>query len=224
LLNRQHSRLPLEALGMEPDDLEVYKNIIRRRSGIILVTGPTGSGKTTTLYSTLFELNAREINIMTIEDPVEYQLPGINQIQINPKAGFTFASGLRAILRQDPDIIMVGEIRDLETAKIALQAALTGHLVFSTLHTNSAEGAMARLVDMGLERFLVEDAVIGVVAQRLVRKTSPQGYQGRIGIYEVLAGTKMIAGIRGLAENGRLKVERGITTLSELSRVIYLEA
>ena len=152
LLNRSHAHLTLEDLGMEKDTLEIYKKMISKRNGLILVTGPTGSGKTTTLYATLSTLNAREVNILTIEDPVEYQLPGINQVQINPKAGLTFARGLRSFLRQDPDIIMVGEIRDLETAKIAVQAALTGHLVFSTLHTNNAPSAIIRLVDMGIDR------------------------------------------------------------------------
>jgi len=223
LLNRSHAHLSLEELGMEKADLELYRKMVSKRNGLILVTGPTGSGKTTTLYATLSALNSKDINIMTIEDPVEYQLPGINQIQINPKAGLTFARGLRSILRQDPDIILVGEIRDLETAKIAIQSAMTGHLVFSTLHTNDAFSAVIRLVDMGIERYLVEASVIGVIAQRLVRKVSPAGYKGRTGIYEVMFGTSPQKGMQTLAENGRQKVEQGITTSEEVARATYLE-
>jgi type IV pilus assembly protein PilB len=224
LLNRQQAGLNLEALGMEPEQLGLYRNIIAKRNGIILVTGPTGSGKTTTLYATLSELNSKDVNILTIEDPVEYQLPGINQIQVNPKAGLTFARGLRSFLRQDPDIIMVGEIRDLETAKVALQAALTGHLVFSTLHTNDAPSAITRLVDMGIDRYLVEATVIGVVAQRLARKISPQGYKGRMGIYELMLGTSPQKGMKTLRDNGIRKIKDGITSQEELARVIYLES
>jgi general secretion pathway protein E len=143
--------------------------LIKRSNGIILVTGPTGSGKTTTLYGTLNKINAPELNIITIEDPIEYQLGGIGQIQVNPRIDLTFANGLRSILRQDPDIIMVGEIRDRETAEIAIQASLTGHLVFSTLHTNDAAGAVTRLIDMGVEAFLVSSSVLAIIAQRLVR-------------------------------------------------------
>jgi type IV pilus assembly protein PilB len=218
LLDRQQAALTLDQLGMEPDDLARFQQMIAKRSGIILVTGPTGAGKTTTLYAALAALNQKELNITTIEDPVEYQLPGINQVQINNKAGLTFARGLRAILRQDPDIIMIGEIRDLETAKIAFQAALTGHLVFSTLHTGDTASALTRLVDMGLEKYLVEAAVIGVVAQRLVRKTT-----GRTAIYEVMTGTKPNGQFRTLAENGRLKIKAGLTTEAEVARVVYLE-
>ncbi|GAH07629.1 unnamed protein product, partial [marine sediment metagenome] len=137
--------------------------------GIILVTGPTGSGKTTTQYAALSKINSPDKNIITVEDPIEYQLPGISQIQVKPKIGLTFASGLRHIVRQDPDIIMVGEIRDIETAEIAIHASLTGHLVFSTLHTNDASGAITRLLDMGIEPYLISSSVIGVIAQRLVR-------------------------------------------------------
>jgi type II secretory ATPase GspE/PulE/Tfp pilus assembly ATPase PilB-like protein len=223
LLNRSHAHLSLEELGMEKDDLGLYRKMILKRNGLILVTGPTGSGKTTTLYATLSSLNSKEVNIVTIEDPVEYQLPGINQIQVNPKAGLSFARGLRSILRQDPDIIMVGEIRDLETAKIAIQSAMTGHLVFSTLHTNDAPSAVIRLVDMGIERYLVEASVIGVVAQRLARKIAPKGYQGRTGIYEIMPGVSPRKGIKNLADNGKLKVNQGITTPEEVARVIYLE-
>ena len=143
--------------------------LITAPHGIMLVTGPTGSGKTTTLYAALAQINTPDLNILTIEDPVEYQLKGIGQVQVNPKIELTFASGLRSFLRQDPDVIMVGEIRDLETAEIAIQASLTGHLVFSTLHTNDAAGAITRLVDMGVEPFLVASSLVGVLAQRLVR-------------------------------------------------------
>jgi general secretion pathway protein E len=145
------------------------KNLIDRPHGIILVTGPTGSGKTTTLYAALARLNTPDVNILTVEDPIEYQIRGIGQMQVNPKINLTFASGLRSFLRQDPDIILVGEIRDLETAEIAIQASLTGHLVFSTLHTNDSASALTRLVDMGVEPFLVSSSLVGVVAQRLVR-------------------------------------------------------
>ena len=224
LLNRSHAHLSLKELGMEKDDLDLYRKMISKRNGLILVTGPTGSGKTTTLYATLSSLNSKEVNIMTIEDPVEYQLPGINQIQVNPKAGLIFARGLRSILRQDPDIIMVGEIRDLETAKIAIQSAMTGHLVLSTLHTNDAPSAVNRLVDMGIERYLIEASVIGVVAQRLARKMTPNGYQGRTGIYEVMLGVFPQQGMKTLANNGKLKVNQKITNTEEVARVIYLES
>ena len=169
LLDAKGLQMGLGELGMEPDLLARYQELLKRNYGIVLVTGPTGSGKTTTLYASLAALNARERNIVTIEDPVEYRLPGIRQIQVNPVAGLTFPTGLRSILRQDPDMIMVGEIRDRETAEIAVQAALTGHLVFSTLHTNDAPTAITRLLDMGIEPFLVASSVIGVAAQRLVR-------------------------------------------------------
>ena len=159
----------MERLGFLPEALEKFRRIYRQPHGIILVTGPTGSGKSTTLSAVLNELNTPDVNIMTVEDPVEYQISGVNQVQVNLKAGLTFASALRSFLRQDPDIIMVGEIRDNETARIATQAALTGHLVLSTLHTNDAPSSITRLVDMGIEPFLVASTVIGVVAQRLVR-------------------------------------------------------
>ena len=154
--------------------LQSYERLINRSSGIILITGPTGSGKTTTLYASLSSMNSSEKNILTVEDPIEYQLKGIGQMQVNPKVGLTFARGLRHILRQDPDIIMVGEIRDRETAEMAIQAALTGHLVLSTLHTNDSAGAVTRLVDMGIEPFLVSSSLIGVIAQRLVRVLCPR--------------------------------------------------
>lgn len=173
VLDKSSLLLRLNQLGFSKTNLEKFRRMIRRPYGIILVTGPTGSGKTTTLYATLQELNSTSLNIVTIEDPVEYRLEGINQVQINSRAGLTFASGLRAILRQDPNIIMVGEIRDGETADIAVRAALTGHLVLSTLHTNDAPGALTRLLSMGVEPYLVASAVIGVVAQRLVRLICP---------------------------------------------------
>ena len=173
LLDASSAVLGLEELGFSKDVMAKWDKLIHRPHGIILVTGPTGSGKTTTLYASLNKINTVEKNIITVEDPVEYKLPGIRQIQINTKVDLTFASGLRSILRQDPNIIMVGEMRDHETAEIAIQAALTGHLVFSTLHTNDAPGAMTRMIDMGIEPFLVSSSVIGVVAQRLVRKICP---------------------------------------------------
>ncbi|KPK40933.1 MAG: type II secretion system protein GspE [Omnitrophica WOR_2 bacterium SM23_29] len=170
LLDLTSILLGLSELGFSPEVLAIYEKLIRKAYGIILVTGPTGSGKTTTLYSSLSTINSPEKNIITIEDPIEYRLELVRQMQVNPKAGLTFSNGLRSILRQDPDIIMVGEIRDLETAEIAIQAALTGHLVFSTLHTNDAPGAITRLIDMGVEPFLVASSIIGIIAQRLVRK------------------------------------------------------
>lgn len=169
LLDKQAGRLSLSQLGMSERDLRTMRNIISKPHGIILVTGPTGSGKTTTLYGALSDLNDTSRNILTVEDPVEYSLPGIGQTQVNTKVEMTFAKGLRAILRQDPDVVMIGEIRDLETVEIAIQASLTGHLVLSTLHTNTAVGAVTRLQDMGVEPFLLSSSLIGVVAQRLVR-------------------------------------------------------
>ncbi len=163
----------LDRVGLAARDLALLRSLIQLSHGIILVTGPTGSGKTTTLYSALREINAPEINIITIEDPVEYLLAGISQIQTSPKKGLTFASGLRAIVRQDPDVIMVGEVRDLETASIAVQSALTGHLVFSTLHTNDSAGAVSRLLDLGVEPYLVNSSLLAVVAQRLIRVVCP---------------------------------------------------
>ncbi len=170
LLDRSATLIGLEKLGFTEDILHKFDDLISRPYGMILVTGPTGSGKTTTLYSALAKINTPEKNIITIEDPVEYQFARINQVQINPKAGLTFATGLRSILRQDPDIIMVGEIRDRETAEIAVQAALTGHLVLSTIHTNDAAGAITRLIDMGIEPYLISSSLIGALAQRLARR------------------------------------------------------
>ena len=160
-------------LGFDPDEMRVFEHILQNPNGVILVTGPTGSGKSTTLYTALSELNTEDVNIITVEDPVEANIDGINQVHVNPKAGLTFASALRSILRQDPDIIMIGEIRDGETAQIAVQAAITGHLVVSTLHTNSSAATISRLEDMGIESYLVSDSVVGVIAQRLVKRLCP---------------------------------------------------
>jgi len=208
LLDKQAGRLQLETLGMDPDVLGKLDHLIRQPHGIVLVTGPTGSGKTTSLYAALARLDASTCNILTVEDPVEYDLPGISQIQVNAKIDMTFALALRAILRQDPDIIMIGEIRDLETAQIAVQASLTGHLVLATLHTNDSVSAINRLIDMGVEPFLLASSMLGVLAQRLVRRLCSQckapdtavpgtwrpvgcpvcnqtGYSGRTGIHEL---------------------------------------
>jgi len=173
ILDRSSAMIMLEQLGFPAAAVEKYRKLINTPYGMILVTGPTGSGKTTTLYASLSQINSDDKKIITIEDPIEYQIDGINQIQIKPQIGLTFANGLRHIVRQDPDVIMVGEIRDIETAEIAIHSALTGHLVFSTLHTNDAPGAVTRLLDMGIEGFLVSSSTIGVLAQRLVRVICP---------------------------------------------------
>ncbi|ASQ45681.1 GspE family T2SS ATPase variant LspE [Legionella clemsonensis] len=173
ILDKQAAQLDLSLLGMPQSTLKAMRKMIAEPHGIILVTGPTGSGKTTSLYAMLTELNEVSRNILTIEDPIEYDLPGVGQTQVNTKVQMTFAKGLRAILRQDPDVVMIGEIRDLETAEIAVQASLTGHLVLSTLHTNSALGAITRLHDMGVESFLLASSIVGLIAQRLVRKLCP---------------------------------------------------
>lgn len=174
ILDRSNLILGLHHLGMNESYLADFRRLIKLTEGIILVTGPTGSGKTTTLYSALSEMNSSDVNIMTIEDPVEYKIPSIAQIAVNPKINLTFATGLRHILRQDPDIVMIGEIRDRETSQIAIQASLTGHLVLSTLHTNDAPSAITRLADMGVEPYLLSSSIIGVVAQRLVRQICPK--------------------------------------------------
>ena len=179
LLDKKAGRLDLQHLGMADDSLQHLDGLIHKPHGILLVTGPTGSGKTTTLYASLTRLNNASRNILTVEDPIEYDLPGIGQTQLNSKVEMTFAKGLRAMLRQDPDVVMVGEIRDIETAEIAVQASLTGHLVLSTLHTNTAVGAVTRLRDMGLEPFLLASSLIGVLAQRLVRVLCPDCKQPR---------------------------------------------
>ena len=275
LLDRSSVLRDLNTIGFSRRNYLIISELINKSHGIVLVTGPTGSGKTSTLYGCLAQINSPDLNILTIEDPVEYQLKGIGQVQVNAKINLTFANGLRSFLRQDPDVIMVGEIRDRETAEIAIQASLTGHLVLSTVHTNDAPGALARLVDMGIEPFLVASSLIGVVAQRLVRticgkckheyvptaeevsgvgldpKTvrvlykgagctvcQGSGYQGRTGIYELMLiddelraliikntdsnTIKNKARERGmitLRDDGADKVQRGITTAEEVSRV-----
>jgi len=207
LLDKTESKFTLEALGMSGDTLSTFNRLVHQPHGIVLVTGPTGSGKTTTLYASLGRLETSTTNILTVEDPVEYELPGIGQTQVNPKIDLTFAKALRAILRQDPDVIMIGEIRDFETAQIAIQASLTGHLVLATVHTNDAPSTVARLIDMGVEPFLLSSSLLGVLAQRLVRKLCPlckrqgddgrwhpvgctecghSGYKGRTGVYELM--------------------------------------
>ncbi len=173
LLNKTDMKFDLNSIGFSKDTLDVFNKLIEKTHGVILVTGPTGSGKTTTLYSVLMRLSTQDVNTLTVEDPIEYQLPGVGQMQVKPKIDLTFASGLRAILRQDPDIVMIGEIRDLETAEIAIQAALTGHRVFSTIHTNDAASGITRLIDMGVEPFLITSAVNAFLAQRLVRTICP---------------------------------------------------
>ncbi|MBE3575609.1 MAG: type II secretion system ATPase GspE, partial [Firmicutes bacterium] len=209
LLSRDGNLLDLQALGFSAANLQQVEHALSRPYGMILVTGPTGSGKTTTLYAALSRLNATERNIITVEDPVEYSLPGVNQIQVNPKAGLDFATALRAILRQDPDVIMVGEIRDQETARIAVQAALTGHLVLSTLHTNDAAGTLTRLVDMGIEPYLVASALVCVVAQRLVRRVCPDCRESYV---PDEAEWEVVSGIDGpaLAQGGSGAGEAGV--------------
>lgn len=174
ILDRNSYQIGREKLGMKEEDLKKLDNIISSPNGIVLVTGPTGSGKSTTLYTILNELNTNKVNIVTVEDPVEYTLKGINQVNVNTKAGLTFASGLRSILRQDPDIIMIGEIRDNETAEIAVRAAITGHLVLSTIHTNDAPSSVVRLMDMGIEPYLASTSIAGIIAQRLVKRICPK--------------------------------------------------
>ena len=230
LLEKSQKLLELEALNFSESNLKIYKQLISSPHGIILLTGPTGSGKSTTLYATLQELNDETKNIITIEDPVERTIQGVNQIAVNNKAGLNFATGLRSIVRQDPNIIMVGEIRDGETAKIAVQAALTGHLVFSTLHTNNAIGAVTRLLDIGIEPFLLAAALRGVVAQRLVRTICPYcesgcehcnhtGYKGRMAVQEVLQITPKLQKLitQGAEESVLFEAarENGFTTLQE---------
>ena len=204
LLDKSEARLTLEAIGMQGAVLQKVDQLIAQPHGILLVTGPTGSGKTTTLYAALQRLDATRNNIMTVEDPIEYELAGVGQTQVNAKIDLTFAKALRAILRQDPDVIMIGEIRDFETAQIAIQASLTGHLVLATLHTNDATSAITRLTDMGVEPFLLSSSLLGVLAQRLVRKTCTTchgegceacghtGYAGRTGIFELLVANDAI--------------------------------
>ncbi|MFG6416243.1 type II secretion system ATPase GspE [Roseateles sp. DC23W] len=207
LLDKSESKFTLEGLGMDGDVLAAFKRLVQQPHGIVLVTGPTGSGKTTSLYASLQTVDTSTTNVLTVEDPIEYELPGIGQTQVNSKIDLTFAKALRAILRQDPDVIMIGEIRDYETAQIAIQASLTGHLVLATLHTNDAPSAVTRLTDMGVEPFLLSSSLLGVLAQRLVRRLCPvcktqddhgrwhpvgceacghTGYKGRTGVYELM--------------------------------------
>ena len=207
LLDKSESRLSLEAVGMQGEVLARFERLIAQPHGILLVTGPTGSGKTTTLYAALSRLDAAHANIMTVEDPIEYELPGVGQTQVNARIELTFAKALRAILRQDPDVIMIGEIRDFETAQIAIQASLTGHLVLATLHTNDAASAVTRLIDMGVEPFLLSSSLLGALAQRLVRKLCTAcrgagceacghtGYAGRTGVFELLTVDEPIRGL-----------------------------
>ena len=240
LLDKADSSLDLKELGMTESLLENYKNELKNNSGIILVTGPTGSGKTTTLYSGLNFLNDQTRNILTVEDPIEYAIEGVGQTQVNNRVGLTFEKGLRAILRQDPDIVMVGEIRDKETADIAIQASLTGHLVLSTIHTNDSVGAITRLIDMGVEPYLIASSLRMVIAQRLVRKidTVSQELSGRIGIFEsILINDDIKEQINNkgseneikniafknnntLELDGQEKVTSGLTTEDELRRVL----
>jgi len=296
LLPETAKAFTLEQIGLRGDALETIQDNLRKPVGMLLVTGPTGSGKTTTLYAMMEILNTPGVNISTVEDPIEYRMPRVNQTQVNPKIGLTFASGLRSLVRQDPDILMVGEIRDSETAGLAINAALTGHLVLSTLHTNSASGSLPRLIDMGAEPFLISSTLNCILAQRLVRrlseektkyilkdselkniakycdldrilkilkeeklvkpktawksieffrppskmsKESPEGYRGRIGIYEVLPVTETIKelivrqansdqiqaqaqkeGMRTMIEDGFIKAAQGITSIEEVLRVI----
>jgi general secretion pathway protein E len=213
LLDKSQSMFTLEGLGMSGEVLTAFERLVHQPHGIVLVTGPTGSGKTTTLYASLGRIDTNGTNVLTVEDPIEYELPGIGQTQVNPKIELTFAKALRAILRQDPDVIMIGEIRDLETAQIAIQASLTGHLVLATLHTNDAPSAVTRLIDMGIEPFLLSSSLLGVLAQRLVRKLCPNckkadtkgrwhpvgcaecgqtGYKGRTGVYELMLADERV--------------------------------
>ncbi|MGE8396496.1 MAG: GspE/PulE family protein, partial [Comamonas sp.] len=238
LLDKSSNKLTLESAGMSSELLARFDHLVRQPHGIILVTGPTGSGKTTTLYSALKRLDASSMNILTVEDPIEYELAGIGQTQINAKIGFTFAEALRSILRQDPDVVMVGEIRDTETAQIAIQASLTGHLVIATLHTNDAPSAVTRLMEMGVEPYLLASSVLGVMAQRLVRKCDPLvpgQLRGRVGIYELLVVDDRIkdlinqqahesdirraaiaSGMQTMRTYGEALVAQGITTQAEV--------
>jgi len=280
VVDQKRTMISIADLGMQEDDLGRLKRYLDRPQGIILVTGPTGSGKTTLLYSALRYIQNVTKNLVTVEDPVEFQLTGVNQVQVDEKAKKSFPAALRAILRQDPDVIMIGEIRDKETAQIAFRASITGHLVLSTIHTNDAASAVTRLVDLGLEPFMVASALVGVVSMRLVRMLCPKckesyetnasnlnrlmpggrdegtvvlhrgrgcsnchdsGYQGRIGIFEVLEVTEAVrrlvignspdslirqaaveGGMRSIGEDGLKKTMAGVTTLEEVTRVVYL--
>ena len=238
ILGQQEIMLEIEQLGFSEENLEKVQRLLQIPHGMILVCGPTGSGKTTTLYSMLDSLRKKGSNIITLEDPVEYEMQGINQVQINEKTGLTFARGLRSILRQDPDIIMVGEIRDLESAEIAIRLAYTGHLVLASLHTSNALGAIKRLVEMGVASHLLASCLNGVVAQRLVRRCAEGNMQGRLAIQEVMLcddtfrqllsqyevflqrQQAVLAGFVSLVEDGKRKVEEGRTTMEELIAVV----
>lgn len=230
----------LEELGFDSKDLLLFRKQLNKPNGMVLVTGPTGSGKTTTLYAALQEINSVERKVITVEDPVEYKLSGMIQMQVHEKIGFTFAKALRSILRHDPDTIMVGEIRDQETAEIAIRAALTGHLVFSTLHTNDAPSAISRLIEMGIPPYLVASSVEAVLAQRLVRRLDANGYlRGRTVVHELMEVSEAmkdlvmtnattgrirqqatLEGMRSMAECGQQKIQTGVTTSDELKRVV----
>ena len=244
LLDKEAGRLDLAKLGMSDATLAAFDRLVHQPHGIVLVTGPTGSGKTTTLYASLARLDSSTTNILTVEDPIEYDLEGIGQTQVNARIEMTFAKALRSILRQDPDVIMIGEIRDLETAQIAVQASLTGHLVLSTLHTNDAASAVTRLIDMGVEPFLLSSSLLGVAAQRLVRRLCTQcrepdplsngwravgclacnrsGFTGRTGVYELLTVDDTLRGLihRGAAESEvrAAAIAAGMTTMRDDGR------
>jgi general secretion pathway protein E len=240
LLDQSQTQLSLDSLGMVDAMQGKLMGLMDRPTGMILVTGPTGSGKTTTLYAAIDRIDRTSRNVMTIEDPVEYHMDNIAQVQVNPKRGVTFASGLRALLRQDPDVILVGEIRDEETARLACQASLTGHLVLATLHTNDAPSAISRMVDMGIEPFLVNSSLLAVLGQRLLRRANTQGgYSGRVAIYELMVVTDEIrrltmrsadavelkaqavrGGMHPMIDDGKAKVQAGVTTQDELHRVL----
>jgi general secretion pathway protein E len=191
ILDKGGVALDFAKLGFEDDVLKVFLDVLLQPHGVLLVTGPTGSGKTTTLYTALDRLNQPDVKILTVEDPVEYQMPGINQIQVKPQIDLTFANALRSIVRQDPDVIMIGEIRDLETAQIAVQSALTGHLVLSTVHTNDAPSTVNRLLDMGVEDYLLTSTVIGILAQRLVRKLCEHCKEPYVALPELVEQMKL---------------------------------
>ena len=260
LLDKEAGRLDLTNLGMNKDTLRRFDSMVHQPHGIVLVTGPTGSGKTTTLYAALARIDTATTNVLTVEDPIEYDIEGVGQTQVNPRIDMSFARALRSILRQDPDVVMIGEVRDLETAQIAVQASLTGHLVLATLHTNDSVAAITRLIDMGVEPFLLASSLVGVVGQRLVRKLCTQcrepdpvsggwrapgcvacgrtGFQGRTGIYELLAvddairaqihqgaseaeirAGALVRGLISMRDDGQRWVSAGVTSVDEVIRV-----